>query len=326
MSVIMVVIDGALSSDYSVCENINKIKLAGMINNTPKGMETNSLTCIMNLLKMPKEKIPTGRAYLEAIAIGEKIEESDLILRCNNIKIEKGRLISCNEIMSNVMEDKNYKLIDMGSYKNLLIVKDGRKFYKSLKTFPPHQNIGKRIEDIIPSSGNIEFTNFLKDLIYKYNLYPWGESIKENFPSFYNLHNINGAMICKTEIVKGIGKAMNMYTPDLLGTTADIDTDLEIKAKTALNLSLKYDFVLLHINGVDESAHRRNINEKLDFMRKIDCEVIGLLMKELDKDSSLIITSDHGTSEESGAHVNTFVNFYIYNDNIEKTEKWINTY
>ncbi|WP_143315713.1 alkaline phosphatase family protein [Clostridium sp. HBUAS56017] len=324
MSVIMVVIDGALSSDYNVCENIKKIKLSGSINNTPQGMEVNSLTCIMNMLGIPYKKIPKGRAYLEAIALGENIKDNDLILRCNDIKIKNGKLVSSNEVSSkDISEISNFKLIDMGSYKNLLIVRDGRKFCKSLKTFEPHQNIGKLITEILPSCENLEFTNFLMKLIYKYNLYPWGQSVKEEFPSFYSLHNINGAVVCKTEIVKGIGRTIKMFTPDLPGTTADVDTDLNIKAKTALELSFKYDFVLLHINGGDESAHRRNIDEKLNFMKKIDCEVIGYLIRNLKKDTSLIVTSDHGTSSENGEHINDCVKYYIYNNNVE-TQKWIN--
>ena len=50
MGVIMVIIDGAESTDYEFCENINKIKKMGSfgkIDNTPKSMETNSLTCIL---------------------------------------------------------------------------------------------------------------------------------------------------------------------------------------------------------------------------------------------------------------------------------------
>lgn len=323
MSVIMVIIDGALSSDYRVCKNIKNIKVSGTINNIIKGMEVDSLTCIMNMLGMPHKKIPKGRAYLEAVALEERIEEDDLILRCNNINIKDNKLESCNEIVSKSINNNKLKLVHMGSYKNLLIVKGGRKFFKSLRTFEPHQNIGKLIEDILPRCENLEFTKVLTNLIYKHNLYPWGQSVKEEFPSFYSLHNIDGAVVCKTEIVKGIGKVMGMFTPSLPGTTADVDTDLKMKAKMALELSLKYDFVLLHINGGDESAHRKNINEKLGFMKKIDCEVIEFLLKQLNRETSLIITSDHGTSAENGKHINSYVNYYIHNDNKE-TKRWIN--
>ena len=91
---------------------------------------------------------------------------------------------------------------------------------------------------------------------------------------------------------------------------SDIDTNLKNKRDCALKLIKDYDFVLLHINGADEAAHRRNKKEKEEFIKKIDKEVIKYLKE---KDINLIVTSDHGTSCESGKHINGLVNFYVAN-------------
>ena len=96
MKTILVIIDGAEPTDYKFCKNINQIKEIGSfgtVNNTPEGMETNSLTCILNILGVPHNNIPKGRAYLEALAINEEIDENDLIFRCNNIKVKDDILI-----------------------------------------------------------------------------------------------------------------------------------------------------------------------------------------------------------------------------------------
>ena len=108
----------------------------------------------------------------------------------------------------------------------------------------------------------------------------------------------------------GIAKAMNMYLPVLNNATAEVDTDLVEKAQKTLELSKEYDFVLLHINGADESAHRKNEEEKINFINKIDKEVIGYLMKNIETNTSLIVTSDHGTSAKSGNHINGEVDYY----------------
>lgn len=328
MAVIMVIIDGAEASDYESCENIKKIKEIGsfgQINNTPKGMETSSLTCIMNILGVPKKNIPYGRAYLEALSINTKIDNTDLIFRCNNISIKDDKLVSScgnhnNEAIH--LNGNDFKLINMGTYKNLLVIKDGEKYIDSIITYPPHENIGKPIKDILPKCKNKDIEKMLQNLILNYNLYPWGQSAKEYVPSFYEIHNKKGAIVCKTEIVKGIGAAMDMYCPWITEATADIDTNLIEKAKKTLELSSKYDFVLLHINGADESAHRRNYEEKISFIQKIDKEVIEYLYKNVKKDTALIITSDHGTSPKSGKHVNGFVDYYVLNKN-EEVRLWL---
>lgn len=316
MKTIMVIIDGAEPSDYTFCKNINQIKEIGSygtVNNTPEGMETNSLTCILNILGVPHSNIPKGRAYLEAIAINEEIDENDLIFRCNNIKVKDDILLSCVENRETFIKEEDatdFRLIDIGSYKNLLIIKDGRKYYDSISTFPPHENLGKRLSDILPKCEDKKVESILNKLIYNYNLYPWGQSVKDKIPTFYELHSKKGAVVCKTEIVVGIAKAMNMFLPVLNNATAEVDTDLVEKSRKTLELSKEYDFVLLHINGADESAHRKNEEEKLNFINKVDSEVIGYLMKNIDTNTSLIVTSDHGTSAKSGNHVNGEVEYY----------------
>jgi len=323
MKTIMVIIDGAEPFDYRFCENIKSIKYCKKVNNTPSKMETNSLTCIMNLLKVSKEYIPKGRAYLEALSVKEEVNEEDLILRCNNVSINNEILLSnCSE--GNNLKYKNpislyneFKFIHMGSYKNLLIIKNGYKNLDYIKTYPPHENLEKNIYEIMPKCSNKSIEEDLKKLILDFNLYPWGESKKQKIPSFYSIHKLKGAVVCKTEIVKGIGLAMGMYCPKIDKLTADIDTNLKNKREYALKLIKDYDFVLLHINGADEAAHRKNKREKEEFIKRIDREVIKFLKE---KDINLIVTSDHGTSCESGKHVNGLVNFYMTN---KEGERWL---
>ena len=49
------------------------------------------------------------------------------------------------------------------------------------------------------------------------------------------------------------------------GATGDTDTDLTAKVAATLQAAQKYPFVLLHINGADEAAHRKHAKEKSNF-------------------------------------------------------------
>ena len=90
-------------------------------------------------------------------------------------------LLSCVENRETFIkeEDSKFRLIDIGSYKNLLIIKNGRKYYDSISTFPPHENLGKRLSDILPKCRDKKVESMLTKLIYNYNLYPWGQSVKD---------------------------------------------------------------------------------------------------------------------------------------------------
>ena len=329
MAIIMVIIDGAIPSDYKECKNIENIKKHGVwgkVNNTPSKMETNSLTCIMNILDVEDKFIPEGRAYLEALAINARVDNTDLVMRCNNVIIQNDILLSNdnsgigNSIFSSKINNK-VSLINMGTYKNLLVVKGYAKALGNINTYAPHENFGVELKKIMPFSKDKDLQNLFEELIKK-GFYPWDESVSINLESFEDIHGLKGAIVGETEIVRGIGEALKMYVPKLNNCTADTDTDLIEKVNKTLELINEYDFVLLHINGADESAHRKNNKEKVEFIKKIDEVVINKIIKNISDEISLIVTSDHGTCSETGKHINGLVDYYILNYK-EEVKLWL---
>lgn len=322
MSVVMVMIDGAQSGDYNALSFVDKMQECGTLNNTPLGRETDSLSCIMNLLGVSPMDIPAGRAYLELLASGNGISENDLVFRCNGVQIEQNALTSSCISRELPLMHEEERLISLGGYKNLLLIKNGRDQFEAITTCPPHNHIGENIEKYLPKAADKKMENFLRELIVTHQLWPWGQAIKTKIPKFYELHQLSGAAVCQTEIVRGIAKAMGFFCPQLKAATAEIDTDLDEKARTACALSQEYDFTLLHINGADEAAHRKDITQKNNFITRIDRELIAYLMEYLPKETALIILSDHATDAKTGEHKNEPVNYYVFNKNKE-CARWL---
>lgn len=322
MNVIMVIIDGAQIEDYSLMKEVEQAEICKTVVNTPKGMVADSLNCIMNMLGVNPCNIPKGRSYLEALSAGYNVGENDIVFRCNGVSIENGMLASscCERSLPSL--DNGIELIHLNSYKNLLILKTSRQYFNDITLYEPHNHIGERLDSIMPKSKHEPIQRLLTKLVNEYSLYPWGHAVKVKVESFKSIHGYDGAVVCKTEIVRGIAKAMGMHVPKIEGTTADIDTDLNAKVRVALELSRNYHFTLLHINGADEAAHRRNRLEKEGFLKRIDKEVIGCIKASISNETMLIITSDHGTDCETGKHSNEPVAYYIFNRN-EELNKWL---
>lgn len=319
----LVVIDGMENEEYKLCKHIGAFSYQGEKNYTPQGKDVDSLNCIMNMLSVPVEKIPQGRAYLEALAMGVEVGEYDLVFRCNVVEIDKknGILIGT---CSNAVIDKEalaqqdkYSLVHITKHKYLLIIKDACSFYDSVKTYPPHQYIGSKIEDIKPIADGM-VGEILDFLLEEYNISAWGQAVKEQVPSFKDIHKKKGAVVCKTEIVKGIAKAMDMYCPKIEGATGDIDTNLDNKLAVALSLTKQYPFVLLHINGTDESAHRKDVSQKHDMIQRVD----DIILKELAlcDDLDIMVSADHETSVKTGQHLYSGVRCYRKNQNKKTRE------
>ena len=79
-----------------------------------------------------------------------------------------------------------------------------------------------------------------------------------------------------------------------------VDTDLDAKTEAALRAVERCPFVLLHINGADEAAHRHDSAEKETFLRRVDDRVLSRLLAS---EHEVVVASDHGADPESGAHL-----------------------
>ena len=77
-------------------------------------------------------------------------------------------------------------------------------------------------------------------------------------------------------------------------------TDLDAKTEAALRAAERCPFVLLHINGADEAAHRHDSAEKETFLRRVDDRVLSRLLAS---EHEIMVASDHGADSESGAHL-----------------------
>lgn len=307
----------------------------GFFSTCPAGFKADSLTCILTLLGQEKDSIPSGRAYFEALAEGLALKSNEVIMRCNLISIDEngfldsstgGDLLAAqyNELFKKyeqALSHDKFAMHHMSAYKNLLIIKDSN--LSEIIDYPPHQNIGKLFNELIPKEKILEEfvlkgVKALNDDKIKYGFLPWGLSKKQTIPSFTKLHNIKAASVCHTEIVRGISIAMGMYTPKLKSATADIDTNLFEKAEMTIKLIKDYDFVLLHINGADEAGHRRNAVEKTSFINRIDTELIGSILAKINEEVNILITSDHSTLSNSGEHKGDLQPFILYNNKIIK--------
>ena len=124
----------------------------------------------------------------------------------------------------------------------------------------------------------------------------WGQSVPVALPPFPQ----KSAVICGKELVKGIARLLHMELFPVKGATGDVDTDLDAKTEAALRAAERCPFVLLHINGADEAAHRHDSAEKETFLRRVDDRVLSRLLAS---EHEIMVASDHGADPESGAHL-----------------------
>ncbi|SHJ00892.1 alkaline phosphatase family protein [Lutispora thermophila] len=305
--------------EYALTPTIDKIKDQGVhIKKVfcPDKRDPDSMTCILSMLGVEESIIPRNRAYLEAISSNIIVNEDEVAMRCNLVKIMDNKLQSFNGeglsrcdmafISHNIKTVENLRFYHISDYRNLLILKRSEEIME-IPDLPPHENMGMSIEDLTKDLlKNEELFKFIEDNKFvvnnnEYMFYPWGVSEAVKLPSFEELHGKTCSLICNAEIVKGIGKAMKVHIPDLKNSTGDIDTDLKEKARMVIKEIETHDVVIAHINGTDEVSHRKDILGKVLFIERLDREFINEIYNSIGR-IKLIIASDHQTSSITGKH------------------------
>ncbi|RGB70013.1 hypothetical protein [Provencibacterium massiliense] len=298
----------------------------GFFDTCPPGREPDSMGCILTLLGVEAQRIPDGRACLEAMALGLPVREGDLWLRVSLAAVSaSGELLSAvgagldSDGLSEAarllraLEAGGCSYFPAGDYRGLVCLPGRAGWMGRLSLPPPHQNLGKPLAALLPRGG--EEAALLRGLIRKsgellaplaredrrYLLLPWGGAMKGRLPAFMELHGLRAGGVCAAGIVRGICAAMEIDCPSLPGATADWDTDLAGKLRAARNM-WDHDFLLLHLNGADECAHRRDPVGKARFLSRVERELLAPLYAALGAEDSLLVCGDHGTNSQTGRH------------------------
>ena len=172
MNTVLLIIDGMMPDEARLLPTLERADYRWTHSHTPAGMTPDSLCCILTMLGVKAAQVPTGRAWLEALATGEPAARGDLVLRCNGIDLAGGKLgPSCYRPLPPLGDTGRW--IPLGGYKNLLVLPGLGHLERGVCTFAPHQNQNRRVDLLLPTAGDPALQLFLRQLVARYGLWPW---------------------------------------------------------------------------------------------------------------------------------------------------------
>lgn len=330
----------------------------GLVRTIGEGQKPGSEIGNLTVMGYDPRKYFTGRSPLEAVSIGVKMASDDIALRCNIVTLSDeenyddktmvdysaGDISSeeAAEIIKTVQENfggGEFDFYSGVSYRHCLIHHKGTTDLG--KMTPPHDISGRVVGSYISDSPNAKK---LTDLMRKsYNLlkdhpvnlkriaeckrpansiWLWGEGTRPELTPFEELYGVKGTVISAVDLLKGIGIAAGMKTPDVPGATGYIDTNFEGKAEAAVKaLKEDSDFVYIHIEAPDECGHRFEPENKVKAIEYIDTRVLPIVLKGLEEigdDYKIMILPDHPTPLSTKTHAGDPVPYMIYQKSKEK--------
>lgn len=361
-----IVILGDGMSDYPVPELGNKTPLQvakkpnidrlaqygqlGLVKTVPETLPPGSDVANLSVLGYEPEKYYTGRSPLEAASIGIDLRDTDVTFRTNLVTLSEAERyedrVMVDYSSDEISTEEAHQLLDTIqahfnnelytyykgiSYRHCLLWEKGS---LDLDLTPPHDILGKRIADYLPSGKDslpllkmmkesqrllenhpVNLKRKEKGLRPANSIWIWGEGKKPALDPFKDKYGLSGAVISAVDLIKGLGILAGMDSIDVKGATGNIDTNYLGKAQAALDaLSQGKDFVFVHIEAPDECGHRYEIDNKVKSIELIDELVVASLIKGLEvyEDYKILVLPDHPTPLSLRTHTRDPVPYILY--------------
>lgn len=293
----------------------------------PNGMEASTNVALLSLLGYEGACLGYGRAAFEALGSGVDLGVDNVVMRCNLVSIEDNRMSSHTarnidaaharkvvEILNREFRDTSCHFHCGDSFRCLMSMDcDGF----DAVCVPPHNIIG---EDIVLYPARGTQGGLLNEImkrarkVLKHNdtatgIWLWACGRAVPMPKLEELHyGISAAMVCGTDLMRGIAKGCGIEIVNVEGATGDCNTNLRGKAAAALDAAVSHNLVVVHVEACDELAHAGDAVGKMKMIEKIDDELITPLSEA---PVHLVVLSDHATSSLTRRHLSRPTNVYL---------------
>ncbi len=319
----------------------------GTVATTPEGMPCGSDVCTMNLLGYDPVKFHTGRAPLEAAALGIDLKPTDWVFRVNFVTVIDGKMQDhsaghiTNDEARQLLTDFASRFDAPGmalfpgvSYRNIMVDGSNERDWSELVTVPPHDIPGEPMRKHLPVGGDhadllhrmiaesqvlfadheINVTRRELGELPATHLWPWGQGTIPKMPTFQSRFGLRGAMITAVDLLAGIASFIGFDRLDVPGQTSYHDNDYAATGRYAVAALDDYDLLVVHVEAPDEASHAADATTKVAAIEAIDQHVVGPLQQALRDRSEpwrILVLPDHYTRVETRKHDPTPVPFII---------------
>lgn len=318
----------------------------------PDAYPTSSDVANMSVLGWDLAKSYTGRGAIESYGLGVPLDDQTVAFRMNIITT-KGDLLedySAGHIgeaeAAEIVEFLAAKLgtaeveIRKGvSYRHILYL-HGKRFSPAVDYDKPDSSHGLEWAKILPRARVPEAeptAALLRDLMMKSRelladhpvnrartargdnpanmIWPWSGGRKPDMPSFVELYGKKGSIISAVDVILGLGLLGQMESLRPEGATGWIDTNYENKARAAVDMLRRNDFVYLHVEAVDECGHLGDLPKKLQGIEDCDSRLAKTFLEEYRKvhrdELRVMVLPDHPVPVKLRKHTRTPVPFMV---------------
>jgi 2,3-bisphosphoglycerate-independent phosphoglycerate mutase len=309
----------------------------GLAQVIPDGLPPGSDVGNLAILGYDPAEFHTGRAPIEAAAMGVELEPGEVAYRCNLVTVDDdgvmvdfaaGHLDSAqSRPIIAALDDalghgRDGVHFHAGvEYRHLCVVPDD---LADAECVPPHDLTGRRA--VLPTGPAaarlVELMDASKPVVcaaaervgsIATQIWLWGQGTRPRLPAFAGRYGIEGRLSSAVDLVRGLGVLTGIEVLDVPGATAGFDNDYTAQRDAALESLADRDFFLLHVEATDEAGHQGAVDEKVRSLEQWDAEIIGPIVDALAGDDyRVLLMPDHATPCASRTHTSAPVPYLLF--------------
>ena len=319
-------------------DRVARAGVVGLADNVPASLTPASDVATLSLCGYDPLAVYTGRAPLEAAAMGVALGPHDWAVRCNFVAAPDGRMrdFTAGHISTEVggrliaalqsalggrdIAGGRIEFHPGVSYRNLLVWRGtgGGSPLAGTMGQPPHDIPDEPLAAHLPAGPGravlVELMDASKPVLAAHpantgptpatQIWLWGLGQAPTVTPFEQVYGVRGALVSAVDLVRGVGALLGWHRIDVPGATGYLDTDYAAKGRAAVAALADYDLVCVHVEAPDEASHEGRADAKVEALEQIDAHVTGPLLAALPAygDYRVLIEPDHRTTLATRAH------------------------
>ena len=313
----------------------------GLARVIPDGMPPGSDVGNMAILGYDPSRYHTGRAPIEAAAMGVELTPDEVAYRCNLVTLSDDDLPVMVDFAAGHVTTAQAARIVAALEAGLGGGRDGIRFHPGVEyrhlcvvprswagaeCTPPHDITGRpavwptgpaapELRALMDASRDVVGVAAAEVGAVATQIWLWGQGVKLQLPSFEDCFGVAGRLSSAVDLVRGLGVLAGIEVVDVPGATAGFDNDYAGQRDACIASLADRDLFLLHVEATDEAGHQGRADVKVDALERWDREVIGPVVDALDAAGEryrMLLLPDHATPCTVKTHTSAPVPFLLF--------------
>ena len=303
----------------------------------PPGLPPGSDVGNMSIFGYDPARYHTGRAPIEAAALGLKLRTDQVAFRCNLSTIDDSTMIDfagghpSTERAAAAIEAMHKAFVDEGiefhrgvQYRHIMVAPAE---WADAECAPPHDLTGKSLVWPTGAAGPQlrRVMDRSREILSEFDLdantvWLWGQGYQPQMPSFESTYGLRAGLVTAVDLVRGLGVLTDIEVVELETATGWYDTDYEGKRDCAIDgLDDGLDLFIIHVEATDEAGHAGDVEEKVRALENWDARILSGLVESLDASGPwrMLLLPDHATPLALRTHTPDAVPYLLFDSSVD---------